>query len=501
LDFNKTDYETIGEIQTLLDISAQESANLVKTFYDIGGGVDKISEFVVSLIKNSNLAGVQSRDVLKDFEGYMKASNIARFHGGVDDISKMMAYSKRIRVDMGGMFDLMDSVSDPGAATDLVQQLQALDISFLGLDPMEVTAAAQTDWPKFTHMILDPIRKNIGKYFDSKTGQIKFFAAKFTEIMMKFPDFVKLFKTAGDFGQHLAKVSREQDLYNQLLGSQKSSEVFGLFDKDKQEDLLGILSANFANGKVNGKKITSYTYNDFKSLLDVGLPPGEPRNQIEESVKGTVSVEDQLKVNENLVKSMSWSVESINAVSELLKSDDYVEALKLASNSIMDIGRMVMNDETMRKIQILTDYAGINTKLAYVFTKVFTKSIEEGQDLISSAYKYQYNFMMDIAYEVGLVTKPNKKPMGGVLKVLNTNQPTPTTSFPKMSSPSINNKILFNLLSSFTTNKFGPGIMSQTAGGTTNIVVSGEIRNKINEKDAGIISGEKILEILKEKMV
>ena len=98
-------------------------------------------------------------------------------------------------------------------------------------------------------------------------------------------------------------------------------------------------------------------------------------------------------------------------------------------------------------------------------------------------------------------TPDDQKSRGGIMIKERSSFPSNwMTSTPVMATSSVSSDNLSKLLVSFNTNKFGPGIMGQMGGGDTKVIVSGEIRNYINDKDAGTIAGDKILTILQKQI-
>ena len=500
LTFSSNDYAVIGEMQTLLDMSAQQSADFVSSFVDIGGNVDQAADFFVSLMDSANQAGVQTKSMTDDIKKNITASKISRLYGGIDDMSKMMAYSKRIKVNLDGMFKLMDSISDPGEAIDLTQQLQALDTIYLGLDPIELIAAQQNDVKKFTDMVVGPIRDNIEDFFDVKSGQLTQRGNMFSRMISQYKGINQVFTSAQDVVDIMAKAAKDKDVLNAIIPSALNG-----FDKDQIGNLTAQISAFYdkSNMTYKGTPISSMSHEYLDNLLKTGLNGKNSKAKIKEAVKGTVSVKDQMDVNQQLFESLSWTTGVLDSVNKLFKDPEFIKTLIETGKNIEDIGTYVMNEKIFKQIEVLTKYVGLNVAMAYTYMKYLGDTVTPGKNdlanYIQSALK-AVEFALDRIPQVGDDTTTNSR--GGVINVSKIKLPSNTiASSPKMGSPSINNKILFNLLSEFTTNTGGAGVMSQFASGNTKIIVSGEIRNKINDKDVGSISGEKVLKILEKHLV
>ena len=527
LAFHQTDYVTMGEIQKTLEMSAQESAELSNMFIEMGGSVDQVSDFFVSLLNNSTKAGVAPKAVMKDMKEYFKASELFKMGNSLQDVTNIMTYAKRIKVDMAGMFKLMDKVSTPEEAIDLAAQLQALDTVFLGLDPIDLFGAALTDTDRFMSMIIDPIRENVNKYFDSATGQLNQVGANFSRGFLKIKGVEDIFKSTKELTEFFAKASKEKNISEALMESTQSrAALLGLKPED-QKNIIGVLAAqyqgdkggNVLNGKITGlggKSLGSLTGSDFQKLLSTDLKGGTPKEKIEAAAQGTVSIKDQVDVNERLVKSMSQSLTTIDGVRTYITSGNYKNELMGTGNAIMDLALKAIEDESYKKIMVFSNYLDWSTKEAYLFGDFVTKMANKNFNPVVAAMKppldlavwfagsenltdeEQKKNLEDIKKVTGLTTETKKESYGGIIGSMVQIPKKSLGAFPKSYTP-MNGAMLADLLSMFTTNRTGAGIIP-SMGGANKIVVSGEIRNYINDKDAGTISGDKVMKILEKQL-
>jgi len=523
LAFNETDYVTMGEVQKTLELSAQESAELAEMFVNMGGSVDDVASFYISLIENANAAGVNSKMVLKGMKDYFKSSELFKFGGGLQDAARIMSYAQRIRVDMGGMFKLMNKVADPEAAIDLAAQLQALDTAFLGLDPIDLLGAALNDTEKFTQMIMDPMRENINKYYDQQSGQLTTYGKNFRDGFMKIEGISEVFKSAEEFTDFLSKAGKESEIRDTIKNSATAYASWVQLSPEEQENMIGVLAAQYqkdAKGikvTTGGQYVTEMTATDMRRLMASDLQGSTEKEKLDAAAKGAVSVKDQLEVNEMLKNSMMWNAEAVNSLNTLLSSNEIRDRIYFAGNTIMDVGLEILTDTIFKQMYVLMENIGLGASEAYLFTDLLVK---EEYNVLSAVNKGFIDTIYWLDYALGgllgvskeditpqpltssaQASAPANKSHGGVINTRKFSIPNSyITSHPKSMGSGSSSGQLANLLSSFATNKFGPGILTSMGGGKTNVVISGEIRNFINNKDAGIISGERVFKILEKQI-
>jgi hypothetical protein len=316
--------------------------------------------------------------------------------------------------------------------------------------------------------------------------------------------------------EFFAKASKEDEVRELIKSSMGVFSIYSTLSPKEQEQLIATLAAQYQSGGkitgLDGKLISQLTENDIKNiLLNSDFQSGvDTKTKIEAAALGTVSVKDQIEVNKNLVESMEYAVEPINTVRDALSSLEMQAVLNMAGNTIMDAGLHAWESEYYKKYEVFKDYMGMPTDLAIVYQGYFDKSLETGKNTFAEAIKSftenlwrldpatwfggsvifdEKDFKHDMTYSRGgLVNRKASVPAKWI------------SSSPKGFVGTGNNQALQKLLISFSTNKFGPGIVLNTEGIVTNVVVSGEIRNYINDRDAGLISGDKILAVLEKQI-
>ena len=509
LGFSKTDYDTIAEVQTTLDLSAQESADLSSTFIQMGYTVDNFSEFTMSLMETATASGVNSREILKNMKDYFKSSNTFKMGGGVQDMTRIMTYANRIKIDLNGMLSLMDSVSSPEDVIDLASKLSALDTAYLGLDPIDLWGAALNDADKFMKMITDPLRENVEKYYDKSTSSLTNFGVRFSRELLKLDGIDKVFKSVTDITKFFAKASKESDIKKTIKNSIDLSSYFQDMDPKTEDNMIGLLASQMEgvgeNAKItdlNGKKLVDLKPNDLNELAKTGFNGKTKTEKLENAAVGVTSVQDQIKTNEMLVQSMSWTKDSINSVNKILTSDVIRnDVLLMIGNIIYDLGKYTLDDTTFKNVQLLHQYLGVSLDYAYLFNNLLEDNLKGLNNMVATL---GYGMgEIDKVFGSGDYVPPKliKHSYGGIIQNNYSIPKKYISSSPRFYSGSISSDALSELLSSFTTNKFGSGILTSSGGnGVTKIIVSGEIRNVINGNDAGAITGDKVLKILEKQL-
>lgn len=512
IGFHETDYVTLGEIQQILNLTAQESANLTNMFINMGGEVKTVSSFFNSLMTDANKSGVNAKDLINDIGEFFNASQLFKFQGGVQDMSRIMAYAKRIKIDIGGMFKLMDKVSTPEASIDLAAQLQALDTVFLGLDPLDLMGAAMTDVERFTGMIMSPIMDNIDKYFDNNANQLTQFGRNFSRSFVKLEGVNEVFKSEKEFTEFLMKQGKEKTVREALMNSASSYAEWAQLTPDEQKNIVGVIASQYQKDSkglkitTTGKYLTEMSTEDMRNLMKSGATGNTEEERLKNMAQGTVSISDRVKVNEMLVASMSQNIPSINALNTLLTSNDLLDSLRFVGNTIMDVGLEVYTNTTFKQMEIMQQL-GLTAKEAYLYSDLL---MDQNNNLFAAGIKALVSTLPYLSLgaidleENDMERKPSvqTKSHGGIVNAKKITIPRNSIkSTPASIGGSVNGAQLQNLLVSFSTNKFGSGIVSQSQLSGTEIIVSGEIRNYINDKDVGVISGDNILKILEKQLV
>lgn len=519
--FHETDMASLAQMQLIFDLSAQESAKFTGMFINMGGSVNDVARFFSELMETATNAGVNAKDIIKDMEGYFNATNLYRFRGGVQDMSKIMTYAKRIKIDLGGMFKLMDKVSEPEEAVDLAAQLSALDTAFLGLDPIDLLGAAMTDVERFTGMITGPLIENVEKYYDEQKGQLTQFGKNFSTSFLKLEGINNVFKSEVEFTQFLMKQGKEKTVREQIMSTIGGYREWGLLTSEEQDGLIAVLSSQYQKDSKGLKVTTTGQYigemsaEDMRSLIKSTDKTKSALENIQTAAVGTVSVKDQIQTNKMLVESMMSNIDAINAVNQILMDGELREQLKFIGNTIMDIGLETYTNAMFKQMEVM-QMLGLDSKEAYMYSDLLQDSGELFASgiiaLIEMIPKISLGYIdLDKSFDqtdnttTSNTFRPSTtKSKGGVIdqkQMLYSNSNNSISKAkPRMTSGSVSAKKLGSLLTSFNTNKFGPGIIGTRGAGVTNVVVTGSLKNYINDEYVGLISGDKILSILEKQI-
>ncbi len=506
LSFHSTDLATMAEVQTVLDLSAQQTAEFTNLFVQMGASIDTSTDFMKQLFIDSNQVGISTKKVVTGLKEYFKSSELFKFGNDVMDLSRIASYAHRMRIDIAGMLKLMNKVSDPEKAIDLAAQLQALDTAFLGIDPIDFMGAAMTDIEKFSKMVTDPLLEHISDFYNIQTGQLTQRGRGLTDNIMQLEGMGDVFKSQKDFVDFLAKGAKEKEIRNALYNSITSYASLMQLTPKEQENIIGLL-AEQAQITADGIKITTLekdisqlTPADMKLLMESGF---EDKKTWEEAAAGTVSIADQEQENKLLVASMSSTVDAIGSVHELLRDGELIQTLQDAGRIINEIGMYYFKDTFFKQLDIMVDTMGLTMAEAYTFQQLMGTG--ETFDKFTSGFKGVMQALSDIGGGVfGIESwelQPEQKSKGGLINISTIKFPKPAIqAYSKYITPKTNSLQLSNILQLFNTSKTGSGVISTATDGSMNIIISGEIRNYINDKDAGVLSNEKVYEILEKNL-
>jgi len=509
LAFSKSDYITIAKLQTITDLSKDKSAEIINGFIEMGLTVKDVEKYFVKTIENATGAGVQTNAIFEDVDKLYKASTIFRFHGGLDELSEMQSYAKRIRIDLEGMFKLMDQVQEPESAIDLAAELSALDTSFMDLDPFELMSASLTDAKKFSKMITDHLRNRVDSYFDIKTGQFKQQGVIFAKGLLKIDKLKSVFKSMDDIREFFAKAGKEKETFEALISNAESYAAFSGFSPEDQDKLVAILSNEQLNqiGLI-GKNIAGLTKEDMKTVLGYIPSTTSMEKFTEEVAKGTVSVKDQVQINKDLITSMMLTPEIINNVRAGIMKEELKKRLKKVSIDIPDIGKYALEKTMFRAAGVLEEYVGLTTSEAMLFMIDLEEAVKTGNHVLVERLKGVSSATTKILK--GIKSIKNIFSQGGLLTTENNVKSSETPQLKQTASTGLNREMyeikvrtqkLNQTISLRTTNRFGAGVAPlTTSNNTQNVIISGEIKNIVNGVQKDTIDGKMIYEILKDNI-
>jgi hypothetical protein len=493
--FSETDYAAISQMQQTLDLSAEDVAEITNSFVNIGNSVEGVTDYYGSLLKTATGAGINARKILKDTKDFYNVMNTFRFRGGIDDMTRILTDTKRFKIDIKDMFEMMDTVADPEAAIDLTAQLQALSTDYLGLDPMDILSASMNDVGKFTDMITGPLVDNIDKYFDSKNQKFTQFGVLFSKAFVQMDGVNKVFSDTGKLLEFFKRAGKEKMVGDEL---KKSPAYIGASEKDKK-DMIKLAASYYESGRIIGidKQISDITTEDYNKIKDSKVETADAKTLISETAKYSISVKDQNDVNKLLIESMMSFSKVIEDVNKGLTSKELKTSLEAAGGTIVNVGLKAYEDDFYKKANAIKEYVGLSTQdIIFFGDEIMGDKGKLGTvgQLYVAAGKAIPKLIPGIDVEDKDIQSDTTKPRGGFV----TENNNARSSTQKYSNES---KRLSTTLPSFNTNKFGSGVLTQMGGGgNTKVIVSGVIHNKINEKDAGLISGDKVYELLEEHL-
>jgi hypothetical protein len=278
----------------------------------------------------------------------------------------------------------------------------------------------------------------------------------------------------------------------------KSPAYIGASEKDKK-DMIKLAASYYESGRIIGidKQISDITTEDYNKIKDSKVETTDAKTLISETAKYSISVKDQNDVNKLLIESMMSFSKVIEDVNKGLTSKELKTSLEAAGGTIVNVGLKAYEDDFYKKANAIKEYVGLSTQdIIFFGDEIMGDKGKLGTfgQLYVAAGKAIPKLIPGIDVEDKDIQSDTTKPRGGFV----TENNNARSSTQKYSNES---KRLSTTLPSFNTNKFGSGVLTQMGGGgNTKVIVSGVIHNKINEKDAGLISGDKVYELLEEHL-
>jgi len=506
--FNFDDYITIGKLQTITDLSSSKMGEITNRFIEMGLSVSDVEKYFVNTIENATRSGIQTNDIFNDIDKLYKASRIFRFRGGVEDLSEMQAYAKRIKVDIEGMFNLMDRVQEPEAAIDLAAQLSALDTVFLDLDPFELLGASFINAERFNELITEPLREKVESYFDIKTGQFTQQGQILSRGLLEIDGLKDVFKSMEDLRLFFAKAAKEKEVEKLISTNYGVYQAFINFSDKQQDQIIAILAQEaIGNFSVIGKEIKNLTAADLNTILGYLPPTTDIDNFTTAAAQGQISVKDQIETNEALVGSMMMTSEILEEVYQGLSASELKEYFEKAGTFITDVGLATFENEYFRGFEILTDYTKLSPSEAFLLLPTIKGTIDNTNNLLAemlvSFTQGTSNFLKTYDKIVGKKGKKHSQDVGGDDTSSANNSMGGVLSEVKVKPITLSklNKQTNNLKQSISkrkTNITGPGSYLVNSKSETKVIVSGRVDNYVNGVKTEVLNGEKIYEILKE---
>ena len=284
-------------LQKSAGITADEMGAIVEAFDTMGVGVEGAVSSVDDLADKARGLGLNVGTFLSTTAKNLKLVNSYGFKDGVEGLTRMVARSQALRIDMTSVKGLAADLLNPEKAIELAAEFQNLGgaIGALG-DPFQLMNLGQNDMEGLQNAIIDATKASV--QFNSQTKRFEISALEMRRLRafasatgqdyekladsaklaaketMAFED-IKFLDVDSDKKQliaNLAKLNKDGKLEIQLPNMDKAVELTELNAK-QVEDAYGQLKKQQAEGELTALDVAKQQRSTLESILDVLKTP------------------------------------------------------------------------------------------------------------------------------------------------------------------------------------------------------------------------------------
>lgn len=405
-------------IQKSAGITADEMGSLIEAFDSIGVGVVGAVSSIDDMASKARSLGLNVNTFLSTTAKNLKLVNSYGFKDGVDGLTRMVARSQALRIDMTSVKGLAADLLNPEKAVELAAEFQNLGgaIGALG-DPFQLMNLGQNDMEGLQNAIIDATKASV--QFNSQTKRFEISALE----MRRLRAFASA--TGADYEQladSAVRAAKETMAFEDI----KFLDV----DSDKKQ-----LIANLAKLNKDGK-------------LEIQLPNMEKAVELTElNAKQVEEAYDQLKKQQEtgeldalgVARAQLSTLEQIvialktpagKLASEIAGGENYEKATKNARDLSQQVQKGLEEVMTEKNYQNFSNL--ITQKISEGLTKIDTTSFEAlGTSLADLAKEQLINVFQKIRTELlrqGPVTTNAVPSMAPQTTSSPVNNMTPTTN-------------------------------------------------------------------------
>tara|TARA_R110000787_G_scaffold161479_7_gene274880 strand:+ start:8579 stop:10624 length:2046 start_codon:yes stop_codon:yes gene_type:complete len=146
LSISSEDLERLTLMSVSLNMTAQESAEVVKGFEQMGLSMGDAVDKTMEMAEVARMQGINVDKFMGDIAGRMDTLNSYNFADGVKGFARMAAQAQKLGLDMGKVVNLAEKVMSPEGAIELAANLQVLGGAAGDLaDPFKLMYMATND--------------------------------------------------------------------------------------------------------------------------------------------------------------------------------------------------------------------------------------------------------------------------------------------------------------------------------------------------------------------
>jgi hypothetical protein len=336
-------------LQKSAGITADEMGSLIEAFDSIGVGVEGAVSSIDDMASKARSLGLNVNTFLSTTAKNLKLVNSYGFKDGVDGITRMVARSQALRIDMTSVKGLAADLLNPEKAIELAAEFQNLGGAFAGLgDAYQLMNLGQNDMEGLQNAIINATKASV--QFNSQTKRFEISALEMRRLRafaeatgqdyekladsavlaaketQAFED-IKFLDVDSDKKQliaNLAKLNKDGKLEIQLPNMDKAVELTELNAK-QIEDAYGELQKQQETGELDALGVARA---QLSTLEQIVVTLKTPAGKLAANIAGGQNYE---KVSQN-AKNLSQQVQQ--GLETLLTEENYESISNLLSQKI-----------------------------------------------------------------------------------------------------------------------------------------------------------------------
>lgn len=405
-------------IQKSAGITADEMGSLIEAFDSIGVGVQDAVGSIDDMAAKARSLGLNVNTFLSTTAKNLKLVNSYGFKDGVEGLTRMVARSQALRIDMTSVKGLAADLLNPEKAIELAAEFQNLGgaIGALG-DPFQLMNMGQNDMEGLQNAIIDATKASV--QFNSQTKRFEISALEMRRL--------RAFASAtGQDYEQLADSAVRAAKETQAFEDIKFLDV----DSDKKQLVANLAKLN-KDGKLeiqlpNMDKAVELTELTAKQVEDAY---GQLKKQDEQNQMSSIDIaRAQLSTLEQIVIALKTPAGKLAA--NIAAGENYEKATENARNLAQQVQEGLEQVMTEKNYQNFSDL--ITQKISDGLTKIDTSTFENlGASLADLAKEQLINVFQKIRTELlrqGPLTTNAVPSMAPQTTSTPVNNMTPTTN-------------------------------------------------------------------------
>jgi hypothetical protein len=378
-------------LQKSAGITADEMGSLIEAFDSIGVGVEGAVSSIDDMASKARSLGLNVNTFLSTTAKNLKLVNSYGFKDGVDGITRMVARSQALRIDMTSVKGLAADLLNPEKAIELAAEFQNLGGAFAGLgDAYQLMNLGQNDMEGLQNAIINATKASV--QFNSQTKRFEISALEMRRLRafaeatgqdyekladsavlaaketQAFED-IKFLDVDSDKKQliaNLAKLNKDGKLEIQLPNMEKAVELTELNAK-QIEDAYDQLQKQQETGELDALGVARAQLSTLEQII---VTLKTPAGKLAANIAGGQNYEKATQNAKNLSQQVQQGLET------LLTEENYESISNLLTQKISN----TLEQIDFSSFETLGDSVGdlAQEQLINVFQRIRTTLLTQG---------------------------------------------------------------------------------------------------------------------------